>query len=149
MVIILVGALAVSISPKIDNDSIDVRRAAQDMVEAARYAQQLSMTHSGETHYRITIAANGFTVDQTDGTAVNHPQTGAASYTAAADEWSGSGIGNTLTGEIAFNSRGKPTCTTFDPCSNSDATTVSINVTKNSASSTVKIVRFTGFAYVE
>ncbi len=130
MVMIIIGALSVIAVSKYNRDAFDVAAAAGELVQAIRYAQDKSMTHSGATNYQIEISASGYSVTQ-GGTAIVHPVTGAAGYSRT---WSDIGFSPTAT--IVFDAYGDPGL----------ATPLSITVSKGADSDTVTVEDVTGFA---
>jgi MSHA pilin protein MshC len=144
MVMIVIGILAVMATPRLGNlSSYSLTSAAADLVEAVRYAQQQSMAHSGAANFQVEVTGTGFTVTQ-NGASITNPLTGAASYTQDAAVWDGISI-TSATGTIAFDSRGRPTCSgDLSPCS---AANVTLTLELSGESKTVTIERYTGYAY--
>ena len=102
MVIVIMGALSAVAVVKFNRDSFDVVAAAGELVQAIRYAQEKSMSHSGATNYQIAISPTGYAVTQ-GGAAITHPVTGALGYTKT---WSGISADTTTT--LTFNGYGDP-----------------------------------------
>lgn len=130
MVIVIMGALSAVAFSKFSRDSFDVVAASGELVQAIRYAQDKSMSHSGATNYRIDITANGYSVTQS-GTAIPHPVTGAASYS---NTWSDISLAPTAT--VSFDAYGNPV---------SLAAPLTIVLSKGSSSDSVTIENETGF----
>ena len=130
MVIVIIGALSAVAFSKFSRDSFDVVAASGELVQAIRYAQDKSMSHSGATNYRIDITANGYTVTQS-GTAIPHPVTGAANYTRT---WSNISLAPVAT--ITFDSYGNPVGL---------AAPVTIVLSKGSSNDSVTVENETGF----
>lgn len=143
MVIVLIGILAIVAAPRLGDQAVyDLDRATHDLIEAIRYAQEQSMTHSGASAFQIAISTGGFTVTQS-GTAITNPLDGTAGYTNSATEWAGVSVSAAET--ISFNSRGKPTCT--NACSEPDDASVSLTLSKSGNTTSITIEKFTGYAY--
>ncbi len=143
LVIVILGVLAAYAAPKMDLQMFDAHVAAQELVEAIRYAQEMSMTHSGSNAYQVELdaTANSYAVTQS-GVAVSSPLSGGSNYVSG---WSNVTIGQS--GTIAFNSRGRPTCSGgLAACSEPTDSNVSIAVAVGSDSTTVAIERMTGYA---
>jgi len=102
MVIIIMGALSAVAISKFNRSSFDVVAAAGELVQAIRYAQDKSMSHSGATNFQIDITASGYSVTQ-GGAAIPHPVTGAANYSKT---WSDISLDTTAT--IVFDAYGDP-----------------------------------------
>jgi prepilin-type N-terminal cleavage/methylation domain-containing protein len=103
MVLVIMGALSAVAMSKFNRNSFDVAAAAGELVQAIRYAQDKSMSHSGAADYRVVITGSGYTVDQGVATPVTHPITGAANYTRT---WADITLDTTVT--ISFDSYGDP-----------------------------------------
>jgi MSHA pilin protein MshC len=140
LTIIIVGIIAVYAAPRMNPQSFDARIAAQELVEAIRYAQTMSMNNSGADPFRINIAGNGYSVTQ-NGTPVTSPLTGAP-YTD--DDWSGQGIGTDTTMSIFFNSRGRPYVAVDTPLTSNPV----IQVTAGGNTINVRLEQLTGYARV-
>ena len=141
-VMVLLGILSVYAVARFDPDPFDVSAAADELVEAVRYTQQMAMSHSGidadgdgnADNYRITITAGGYsiTLEDSDSSAnVRDPVTGAVSFS---ESWSGVALNPTVT--INFNSRGRPDL----------AANATITLSKGGDAQTVTIEQTTGFA---
>lgn len=130
MVIVIMGALSAVAFSKFSRDAFDVAAASGELVQAIRYAQDKSMSHSGANNFRIDITASGYTVSQS-GVAIPHPVTGAASYTRA---WSDISLAPTAT--ITFDAYGNPVGL---------AAPLSITVSKGGESDSVTVEHITGF----
>jgi hypothetical protein len=114
-----------------------VESAAQELVEAIRYAQSMSMNHSGATNYLINMTSSGYAVKQ--GAVV------VASPLGGNYQSSWSGISLDIVGNVSFDSKGKPSCS-FSACTLPTDSDVSVLVSSGSISRTVQIERFTGYA---
>lgn len=130
MVIVIMGALSAVAFSKFSRDSFDVAAASGELVQAIRYAQDKSMSHSGAANYRIDITANGYTVTQS-GAAIPHPVTGAANYAKA---WSDISLAPAAT--ITFDAYGSPLGL---------AAPVTIVLSKGSSTDNVIVENVTGF----
>ena len=102
MVIVITGALSALAFSKFNRNTFDVAAASSELVQAIRYAQNKSMSHSGASNYQIAINGTGYTVTQS-GIAITHPLTGAAGYTKT---WSDITLDTTAT--IIFDAYGNP-----------------------------------------
>jgi MSHA pilin protein MshC len=143
LTIIVVGIVAVYAAPRMAPSPFDAQAAAQELVEAIRYAQSMSMNSSGANPYRITITTAGYSVSQ-NGAPVVNPLTGSAPYTD--DNWAGKGIGTNTSTTVFFNSRGRP----FDQGSgNPLGANLLIQVSAGSASANVRLEQLTGYARVQ
>jgi MSHA pilin protein MshC len=142
MVMILIGILAAVAIPRLGSlSAYSLTSATADLVEALRYAQQQSMSHSGAAHFRVSISGTGFSVQQ-GGASVTSPLTGNA-YTEDASVWSGV---TSAAGTITFDSRGRPTCGGFAACTLPTDSNLTITLQKNGESSSVMLERYTGYA---
>jgi prepilin-type N-terminal cleavage/methylation domain-containing protein len=143
-VIFILSILAIYAAPRLTSKVFDARAAAGELLEAIKYAQEMSMTHSGDTHYQVDLQANGYRVSQ-GGVDIFDPMTRSAAYSGT---WSNIALG--LTGTISFDSRGKPTCSGALPaCSEPEDSDVSIPVIAGSDSVVVNLARLTGYAYAQ
>lgn len=143
MIMVIISVLAVSAIPKIT--SADARVAAQETVEAIRYAQEMAMVHSGQDSdgdgnldfYRFNITGNAFRVTRADANSnddIPNPVTGSSAYTSS---WSsGVTFGGGVT--IDFDSRGLP----------SNAANVIISVTAGGETVQITVERLTGYARI-
>jgi len=129
MVIVIMGTLAAMAVSKFNRNVFDVAAATGELVQAIRYAQDKSMTHSGDTNYQIDITGTGYTVTQ-GGTNILHPVTGAAAYTKT---WTDISLDTTAT--IVFDAYGNPGL----------GTSLTISVSKGSDSDSVTVEDVTGF----
>ena len=72
MVILLVGILSFVAAPRFfKHDDLAERRAADEMIVALRYAQQMAMSRGGGI--RFVTTANSYTVSNTVGTPLPNP----------------------------------------------------------------------------
>lgn len=102
MVIVVVGVIAIYAAPRFDRSGFEAAQAREELKEALRYAQEMSMVRTASANYQVVIDAAGFTVQQAGAVAVPDPFTGAASYSRA-------GMGITAgSGTITFDNRGDP-----------------------------------------
>jgi len=130
MVIVIMGALSALAVSKFNRNTFDVAAASGELVQAIRYAQNKSMSHSGASNYQIDIYGTGYTVTQA-GTAITHPFTGAASYTKT---WSDITLDTVTT--IIFDAYGNPLGL---------GTPLTITLNKGSDSDSVTVENITGF----
>ncbi len=145
MVIIIVGILAAYTVPRIDLHIFDAHVAAQELVEAVRYAQEMSMTHSGSAPFQVELdsGANSFQVTQ-NGSAVSNPMSGGSNYVS---DWTNVAIDQS--GTIQFDSRGRPICLAGLPaCSEPSGSNVTVTVSVGTDSKTVVVERMTGYARI-
>ena len=143
-IIFIASILAAYAMPRLTSKMFNARAAAGELTEAIRYTQEMSMVHSGDTHYQIALQANGYRVTQ-GGTDIIDPASNSTPYTGS---WSN--ISLDQTGTISFDSRGKPTCSgTLAACSDPGDTDLAISVTAGSDSVTVTLARLTGYAYAQ
>jgi len=157
MVIIVLGIISVYALPRLGSLNIySLQRSAQDLVEAVRYTQTMSMNHSGAPLYQIDLTTGaGFTVYQDlnadnsfdAGEQVANPIDGGGSYTQAGGEWAG--ITFDELGIISFDSRGMPSCVlTYAACSAPSDADVVINLDMGTDTLTITIEAYTGYARV-
>jgi MSHA pilin protein MshC len=143
LVIIILGVLSAYAIPRINFKMFDAHVAAQELVEAIRYAQEMSMTHSGSAPFQVELdgSANSYEVTQ-NGTAISNPYTGGANFVS---DWSDVAINQS--GIIEFNSRGIPSCSSgLAACSEPSGNNVTIVVSVGSDIKTVVVERMTGYA---
>lgn len=134
--IVVIGIIGVMVVPRfVDLDVFEERTAGDELIAAARYAQQLAMARS--TNHRLIIAANSYTVERADGTPVANPN-GGGNYTVMV---TGTNL-VTATPNITFNSLGQASF--FDGGGNPVA---GANTTITAGGSTVTIERETGYAH--
>lgn len=136
VVVLLVGVLAAVAAPRLDLRSFDAAAAARELVEAIRYAQAMNMAQGGMEEFSVAIVSNGFQVLR-EGAATRDPFGNAASYQRT---WSGAALGPT--GAIAFDGRGRPSCTGALACS--EAAQV-ITITAGASTAYVRLEPVTGF----
>lgn len=105
LVMVLVSILAAYAAPRFTTSDFSVGAARRELIAAVRHAQALSMHNTGATPFRITVLADGFCIDQTDGTVIKHPfqdTTGDCAH-----RWNG--VAAAPAGQvIRFGSRGTP-----------------------------------------
>ncbi|NOR51478.1 MAG: prepilin-type N-terminal cleavage/methylation domain-containing protein [Gammaproteobacteria bacterium] len=153
MIIMIIGVLAATAAPKFNRSGFDVKAAAEELISALRYAQEMSMSHSGldgdtdliMDEYTVIVDGTGYTVVIADSDTITisnltDPVTGDSPFSESSNSfWSG----NTTispTPTIRFNSRGEPT-SSVAWSSNS----VIITLTNGSDTATVTIEELTGF----
>jgi prepilin-type N-terminal cleavage/methylation domain-containing protein len=102
MVIVIMGALSAVAINKFNRNTFDVAAAAGELVQAIRYAQDKSMSHSGATNYQIDINGTGYTVTQ-GGADITHPVDGSLGYSRS---WADITLDTTAT--IIFDAYGNP-----------------------------------------
>ncbi len=130
MVIVITGALSALAFSKFNRNTFDVAAASGELVQAIRYAQNKSMSHSGASNYQIAINGTGYTVTQ-NGTAITHPLTGSIGYTKT---WSDITLDTTAT--IVFDAYGNPLGL---------GVPLTITLSKGSDSDNVTVENITGF----
>ncbi|MBL1276585.1 MAG: type II secretion system protein [Ectothiorhodospiraceae bacterium] len=123
MVIVIMGVLSVFAVSKFNRNAFDVVAASGELVQAIRYAQDKSMSHSGAVNYQIDITGTGYTVTQ-GGVDIVHPIDGTLGYTKT---WTDITLDTSAT--IIFNAYGdpglgSPVTITLSKGSNSDSVTV-------------------------
>ena len=129
MVIVIMGTLSAVVMSKFNRNAFDVVAASGELVQAIRYAQNKSMSHSGATNYQIAITATGYTVTQ-GGVAINHPVDGTLGYSRT---WTDIALDTTAT--ISFNAYGDPGL----------VAPLSITLSKGADSDVVTVENVTGF----
>ncbi|MBF0218518.1 MAG: prepilin-type N-terminal cleavage/methylation domain-containing protein [Gammaproteobacteria bacterium] len=145
MAIILVGSIAAIAVPKLGSlGSYSLRDASQELIEAIRYAQSLSLIQSGDNNpYTITLSGNGYAVSRADGSAVSNPLTGASSYSSS---WPG--ISLSPTGTIRFASRGNPICSgALAPCSSSSNAAITFTLSGSGEATEIRFEPLTGYLH--
>lgn len=133
MVIVIMGALSAVAFSKFNRNTFDVAAASGELVQAIRYAQDKSMSHSGVlavNRYQIAITGTGYTVTQ-GASAIPHPVTGAANYTKT---WSDISLAPAAI--ITFDAYGNPGL----------GAPLTITLSKGSDSDSVTVENVTGFA---
>jgi len=131
MVIVIMAALSVLAFSKFNRNSFDVAAAAGELVQAIRYTQEKSMSHSGASNYQIAISGTGYSVTR-GGTAITHPLTGVTGYTRT---WPDITLDTTAT--IIFDAWGNPSGL---------GAPLTITLSKGSDSDSVTVENITGFA---
>jgi type II secretory pathway pseudopilin PulG len=103
MVMVLIGILAVYAAPRFNRGAFDIEAARRELAEAFRYAQEMSMAHTGQAGFEVMIKAtgDGFLVRQS-GVTIADPFGGAYDRS-----WAGVSITNGGT-IIGFDGRGAP-----------------------------------------
>ena len=144
MVMVLIGIIAIYALPRMQPDIFDLRVASQELAEALRYAQQQSMSNSGDTPYRVELNGSGYTVTQ-NGIDVRNPFTGTLGYSEDPTAWNGVTLAP-AGGIITFAANGLPSCDWLD-CSRSTGANALLTVTTGSDSGTLTIERFTGYVH--
>lgn len=129
MVMVIVGVLSAVAISKFNRNTFDVAAASGELVQAIRYAQDKSMSHSGGTNYQIDITGTGYTVTQGGANIVN-PITGLGNYT---KNWSDITLDTTAT--IIFNAYGDPGL----------GAPLTITLSKGADSDSVTVEDITGF----
>ena len=141
VVIVLLGIISITVIARIDGTNFDADVAAQDLVEAIRYAQHRSMNASGNNYYQIAITASGFEVTQ-NGAPIVNPTTGTTPYTD--NGWAAEGISTDTTTTIYFNSRGVP----FDLAGGTELNaSIAIQVSYQGQTSSLSLEQLTGYAH--
>ena len=135
-VMLLIGVLSAVAIARYNPDRFEVHAAAKELVAAIRYAQEMSMSHTGANNYQVSVTAGGYQVTQS-GVAIPHPVTGAAGY---ASSWSG--VGLSPTGTISFNGYGEPSLSGGLAWGGNQE---SIVLTAGGDTSAVSIQRLTGY----
>lgn len=143
MVIMLIGTLSVIAINRFDRDSFDSIAAAGELITAIRYAQEMSMTHTGEDidadnatdYYQIQVSVTGYSITQrrsSDGVAVaiNDPRSNSLGFT---QSWSNITLNPAIT--IRFDGHGAPNI----------GSTQTITVTAGTDNRTITVEETTGF----
>ncbi len=130
MVIVIMGALSAVAFSRMNSSYFEVAAAAGELVQAIRFTQDKSMSHSGAANYQIAISSSGYEVTQA-GTPVVNPVTGSSPFI---QSWSGVSLDTTTT--IVFNAYGDPGL----------AAPVTITLSKGGDSIAVTVENVTGFA---
>ena len=72
VVILLIGIIGFTAGPRfVKTEVFAERRAADEVLAALRFAQQMAMARGGGI--RLVLASNAYTVEQTDGTPLQSP----------------------------------------------------------------------------
>lgn len=130
MVMVIVGVMSAVAISKYNRNTFDVGAASGELVQAIRYTQDKSMSHSGATNYQIDITGTGYTVTQ-GGVSIPHPITGVGNYSKT---WSDISLDTPAT--LIFDAYGNPGL---------DAP-LTITLSKGSDSDSVTVENVTGFA---
>jgi len=130
MVIVIMGALSALAVSKFNRNTFDVAAASSELIQAIRYTQDKSMSHSGADNYQIAINGTGYTVTQ-NGIAITHPLTGTTGYTKT---WSDIAVDTTAT--LVFNAYGLPLGLSAP---------LTITLSKGSDSNSITVENVTGF----
>jgi len=130
MVIVIMGALSAVAFSRMNNNYFEVAAAAGELVQAIRFTQGKSMSHSGAANYQIAISTSGYEITQA-GVPVVNPMTGTSPFT---QSWSGVSLDTTTT--IVFNAYGDPGL----------AAPLSITVSNGADNIAVTVENITGFA---
>ena len=153
MVIVIIGVLAVTAAPKFSRSGYDVKAAAEELISALHYAQEMSMSHSGMDgdgdsimdEYTVIVNATGYTVviaDSDSATISNltDPVSGNNPFTeSSSDFWGGNTTISPLP-TIRFNSQGEPTSSVAW-----SSNRIVMTLTNGSDSATVTVEELTGF----
>ena len=135
-VMVIMATLAVVALARFNPNDYDVSAARDELVGALRYAQEMSLSHTGNSGYQVSLTATGYSVTHA-GAPIPHPLTGAASYDS---NWSDVTLDRT--GTIGFDGYGEPQLAGgLGWSGNQLAVTVSVG----KVSDTLRIERLTGF----
>ena len=158
MTIIIVGIMAVYAVPRLGSlATYDLTNAANELVEAIRFAQESSMlrvdsgyqivTNDGSSDYRVQECAYANTTPVTCTTTsdINSPISSSSSYIQDGEIWnkiSANGL------SFSFDTRGYP-CNAVAPCTAHMTVAQTITLTHTSGeTTTVTIEPISGYAYV-
>lgn len=144
IVMVLIGVLSVMAVSRFQTASFEVEAAADELVEAFRFAQQQAMTHTGGNRYQVLVTGGGYAVQQVDRVtgvtaALNNP-VGAGNYV---QSWGG-GIALAPAATLRFDGRGRPSC--LAGCADIDGP-LAVTVTAGGEARTVTVEAVTGFSW--
>lgn len=101
-VMVIIATLAVVAVGNFNPNDYDLSAARDELVGVLRYAQEMSLSHTGANDYQVTLTATGYSVTQ-GGAPVTNPVTGAGAYNS---NWSDVALGSS--GTVSFNGYGEP-----------------------------------------
>ncbi len=135
-VMVIMATLAVVAMGSFNPADYRLSAARDELVGALRYAQSMSLSHTGATNYQVTLSATGYSVTQ-GGAPITHPLTGASGYTSS---WSDVGLGSS--GTISFDGYGEPSLTGGLAWSGNQ---LLVTVSVGNLSDSLRLERITGF----
>ncbi len=135
-VMVIMATLAVVVLGSFNPSDYELSAVRDELVGALRYAQSMSLSHTGAAHYEVTLNATGYSVTR-DGVAIAHPVTGASAY---ASNWSGVTLGSS--GTVSFDGYGEPSLAGGLAWSGNQ---LLVTVSVGNASDTLRVERITGF----
>lgn len=135
-VMVIMATLAVVALGSFNPNDYALSAARDELVGALRYAQSMSLSHTGATHYEVTLTTTGYGVTQ-GGVAIAHPVTGAGAYNSS---WSNVTLGSG--GTVSFDGYGEPALAGGLAWSGNQ---LAVTVGVGDVSDTLLIERITGF----
>ena len=135
-VLVIMVTLAVVAMGSFNPNDYQLSAARDELVGALRYAQEMSLSHTGANDYQVTLTAGGYSVTQA-GVPIPHPLTGAGSYDS---NWSNVVLDST--GTIGFDGYGEPWLGGGLAWGGNQ---LSVTLSVGNASGIVRVERVTGF----
>ena len=135
-VMVIIATLAVVAMGNFNPNDFDLSAARDELAGVLRYAQEMSLSHTGVTDYQVTLTATGYSVTQ-GGAPITNPITGAGAYNS---NWSNVALGSS--GTVSFNGYGEPTLSGGLGWSGNQ---LAISVAVGNVSDTLLVERVTGF----
>ncbi|MCF6362188.1 MAG: type II secretion system GspH family protein [Gammaproteobacteria bacterium] len=135
-VMVIMATLAVVAIGSFNPNDYQLSASRDELVAALRYAQSLSLSHTGATNYEVTLTGIGYSVTQ-GGAAIAHPVTGASAYNSS---WSNVTLGSS--GTVSFDGYGEPSLAGGLAWSGNQ---LAVTVTVGNVSDSLRVERITGF----
>ncbi|HEB93670.1 MAG TPA: prepilin-type N-terminal cleavage/methylation domain-containing protein [Gammaproteobacteria bacterium] len=135
-VMVIMATLAVMALGSFNPNDYALSAARDELVGALRYAQSMSLSHTGATHYEVTLSTTGYSVTR-GGAAIAHPVTGASAYNSS---WSNVTLDSS--GTVSFDGYGEPGLAGGLAWSGNQLV---VTVSVGSVSDTLRVERITGF----
>ncbi len=135
-VMVIIATLAVVALNSFNSNDYDVSAARDELVGVLRYAQEMSLSHTGANDYQVSLTATGYSVTQ-GGMPIANPITGAGVYSS---NWSNVSLGSS--GSVSFNGYGEPQLSGGLGWSGNQLV---VSVSVGNVSDTLRVERVTGF----
>ena len=135
-VMVIMATLAVVAMGSFNPNDYELTAARDELVGALRYAQSMSLSHTGAIDYEVTMTATGYSVTQ-GGVAIPHPVIGASAYNSS---WSNVTLGSS--GTVSFDGYGEPSLAGGLAWSGNQLV---VTVTVGNVSDSLRVERITGF----
>ncbi len=135
-VMVIMATLAVVAMGSFNPNDYELSAARDELVGALRYAQSMSLSHTGAVDYEVTLTSTGYSVTQ-GGALITHPVTGASAYSSS---WSNVTLGSN--GTVSFDGYGEPSLAGGLAWSGNQLV---VTVTVGNVSDSLRVERITGF----